>query len=237
MKSIKLPKGDIKKLKSYVDMKVNEEIEFPLPKYSTQIYNLISSNAQATRPKYVGQMSEIVPKFIKEFHNETGKFPDWKDWKKYYLENHSDEYNAGKERLREYVQKHKEALEKILNDKDEILLSNWYDKFILIQNFKGFQYEEFVFLYISRILKKDKKYSIRKATPSEESKGIDIVIEKEMSQKLLINVKPFKTFDSIKKQKHLSRDEKIIILYYDVSEDEFQIRFENNESFKEFDNF
>lgn len=40
------------------------EIENPeFPKYTTQILNLANQNAQATRPKVVGQMSELIKEF------------------------------------------------------------------------------------------------------------------------------------------------------------------------------
>jgi len=44
------------------------DVETPeLPKYVTQILNIANQNAQGTRPKVVGQMSEL----IKEFPDNT----------------------------------------------------------------------------------------------------------------------------------------------------------------------
>ncbi len=64
---MKIDKKARDRLKKYVGSDINEEELFPLPKYTTQFFNLISSNAQATRPKYVGQMSEIIPSFINKY--------------------------------------------------------------------------------------------------------------------------------------------------------------------------
>lgn len=37
--------------------------QFDFPKYTTQIINLVNSNAQGTRPEVVGQMSELIQEF------------------------------------------------------------------------------------------------------------------------------------------------------------------------------
>ena len=42
---------------------VGEQISFP--KYTTQIINLADQNAQGTRPRVVGQMSELIKQFTK----------------------------------------------------------------------------------------------------------------------------------------------------------------------------
>jgi hypothetical protein len=51
---------------------VGKTVEFP--KYTTQIMNLTNQNAQGTRPKVVGQMSEL----IKEFPGRT--YDEWVKW-------------------------------------------------------------------------------------------------------------------------------------------------------------
>lgn len=45
--------------------------QYQFPKYVTQVINLVNSNAGGTRPKVVGQMSEL----IKEFDGKT--ISDW----------------------------------------------------------------------------------------------------------------------------------------------------------------
>ena len=51
------------------------------PKYATQILNLANQNVQATRPKVVGQMSEL----IKEFTGRT--LEEWEEW---YIKRYPD---------------------------------------------------------------------------------------------------------------------------------------------------
>ena len=59
----------------------NSEIEslsdapsYEFPKYTTQIVNLVNSNAQGTRPCVVGQMSELIQEFDGKTLNE------WIEW-------------------------------------------------------------------------------------------------------------------------------------------------------------
>lgn len=49
------------------------------PKYTTQLINLANQNSQGTRPKVVGQLSEL----IQECPSKT-----YEGWKKWYLEKH-----------------------------------------------------------------------------------------------------------------------------------------------------
>ena len=37
--------------------------QYEFPKYATQVINLVNSNAGGTRPKVVGQMSELIKEF------------------------------------------------------------------------------------------------------------------------------------------------------------------------------
>jgi hypothetical protein len=50
---------------------VGDEPEFP--KYATQIMNLANQNAQGTRPRVVGQMSELIQEFRGRRFNEIGR--------------------------------------------------------------------------------------------------------------------------------------------------------------------
>lgn len=48
--------------------------QYKFPKYVTQVINLVNSNAGGTRPKVVGQMSEL----IKEFDGKS--IDEWIEW-------------------------------------------------------------------------------------------------------------------------------------------------------------
>lgn len=51
------------------------------PKYTTQLINMANQNAQGTRPKVVGQMSELINQC------PVKSYSCWKEW---YLESHPD---------------------------------------------------------------------------------------------------------------------------------------------------
>ena len=44
---------------------------YEFPKYVTQVINLVNSNAGGTRPKVVGQMSELIKEFGYVRNNEA----------------------------------------------------------------------------------------------------------------------------------------------------------------------
>ena len=67
-------------------------IERKFPLYTTQLINIANQNAQGTRPKVVGQMSEL----IKKCPNKT--YEGWKNW---YLEKHPKAINNADDGLTE----------------------------------------------------------------------------------------------------------------------------------------
>ena len=210
----KFKKASINNEKSFFDEK------FPLPKYSSQIYNIISSTGKATVPAVVGQMSEIVPKFINDFYDKNNTFPDYKDWTKYYLENHKNEYEKGLKKLREYIEIYKEGIESVFSNDEQAKI--WFNKFIFYQNFEGFQYEKIIFKFLVKTFNLSKSKKIfRKSNNEEESKNIDFVLENSQTQKqLFFNCKPF----SYKRKNTLPTvNDKIIIIFYEVKDNEISI--------------
>ena len=81
------------------------EIENPeFPKYTTQILNLANQNAQATRPKVVGQMSEL----IKEFTGRT-----LEEWEKWYLKRYPDSIDKATKKILEMINNFRDAINQI----------------------------------------------------------------------------------------------------------------------------
>ncbi len=226
---IVIDKKNMSKIKKRVSLH-SEVSQFKLPIYSSQIFNIISGTGQATRPKYVGQMSEIVPAFIEKFWKENSRFPNWEDWREYYSKNHKDEYLKGYEILKEYISKYKDALILVANDENEFS-KIWYDKFIFFQNFAGFNYEFMIREKISDFydLKKNKKVII-KSTPDLESKNIDFIIRNESGKDLPITVKPTSFFMALEKYK--IKDGIIMVTYETNSDGELIINIDNDDSKK-----
>ena len=144
------------KLKDYEEMFEDEPPEPYFPKYTKQIINQANQNNQGTRPKVVGQMSEL----IFECPDRTQK--GWAEW---YLEKYPDAIENATEKAYKGVENFKEAIQKI--DKD--MVRNWVTYFLLVQSRRGIIYQEMVLKYLA----KENNTDYRLATPEEESKGID----------------------------------------------------------------
>ncbi|EDP73331.1 MjaI family restriction endonuclease, partial [Hydrogenivirga sp. 128-5-R1-1] len=133
------------------------EIETPeFPKYATQIINLANQNAQATRPKVVGQMSEL----IKEFTGKT--LQEWETW---YLNKHPDAIETATQKILEMIDNFRE----VINQIDENMIRQWVKDLVIVKTFIGLRFQEAILKKIAD--KFDLNY--RLATPEEESKGID----------------------------------------------------------------
>jgi len=145
---IKLTSDEIKKIL---------DIESPeFPKYVTQILNLANRNAQGTRPKVVGRMSEL----IKEFDGHT--FEEWEEW---YLKRNPKAIDNATNKIMAMIDNFKDALSKI----DKAMVSKWVEDLVIIKTFVGLRFQE-------AILKKGaeiKGTTYRMALPEDESKGID----------------------------------------------------------------
>ncbi len=128
----------------------------PFPKYTSQIVNLANQNAQGTRPKVVGQLSDLIQKF-------PGKnYSEWADW---YLKHHPDAIDKATDLIWIMLEGLKTAIEMI----DRTLVHRWVTDLVLKKTFVGFRFQN----AILRRLAAQRGLSFRPATPEEESRGID----------------------------------------------------------------
>jgi len=81
---------------------VGELPEFP--KYTTQIINLANQNAQGTRPKVVGQMSDLIQEF------GGNKYEEWVTW---YQSKMPDAIDNATKKIYDMILKLKEAIDLI----------------------------------------------------------------------------------------------------------------------------
>jgi len=151
-------------LSEYTEIKLDVETEFEevigeikdFPKYTTQIINLANQNAQGTRPKVVGQMSELIHKCpIKTFNG-------WKEW---YQKNHPDAIAKATVKVSGMIENLREAIKKI----DDEMVKEWVEDLVITKTAEGLVIQEIILKYIAEKL--NKKW--RKASPEEESKNID----------------------------------------------------------------
>jgi hypothetical protein len=143
-----------------------------LPKYTTQLINLANQNAQGTRPKVVGQMSEL----IQQFDGRT--LAEWEAW---YLERFPDAIDTAVQRISQMLENFKGALDKI----DRDLIEKWVRDLVIVQTFIGLRCQ----VAILQAVAEARGMTWRLAMPEEEAQGIDGYIGNEP-----VSIKP-ETYD------------------------------------------
>jgi len=145
---VKITADEIKK---YLDIETPE-----FPKYVAPLINLANQYAQGTRPKVVGQMSEL----IQEFEGKTLR--EWEEW---YLKKRPDAIRNATKKILMKLKEVKNAFDKI----NRATVEQWVRDLVIVKTFVGLRFQE-------AILKKGaeiKGTNYRLAEPDEESKGID----------------------------------------------------------------
>ena len=99
-----------------------EKIEFP--KYTSWILNQVNRISQATRPRIVGQMSELIKQCPER------SFEGWKRW---YLETHPDAIKNATQRISSKLKEVKDAFDEI----DEELKKNGLKTLFLSRHFSA----------------------------------------------------------------------------------------------------
>jgi len=150
---IKLSNEDIRR---YLDIGSPD-----FPKYTTQLINLANQNAQGTRPKVVGQMSELIQHF-------TGKTVN--EWEQWYSTQKPDAVRAATEKIIQIVKNLKNAIDKI----DREMVEQWVKDLIIVKTFMGLRFHEAILKKAAEV----KGMGYRLSDFTEESKGIDGYIGK-----------------------------------------------------------
>lgn len=132
------------------------EPSYDFPKYTTQIINQANQNNQATRPRVVGQMSDLIQKC------PTKSYEGWKEW---YLERYPNAIDEATDKAYEGVKNLREAIQYI----DRDMVKAWVTDLVLTKTAEGLIFQEAILEYVANL----EKTSYRLATPEEESKGID----------------------------------------------------------------
>ncbi|MBR3564733.1 MAG: MjaI family restriction endonuclease [Paludibacteraceae bacterium] len=173
--------------------------QYDFPKYTTQIINLVNSNAQGTRPNVVGQMSEL----IQEFNGST--LEEWIAW---YSQKQPNAIMDATNKIYVMFLKMREAFEKI----DKTLIENWVKDLVYTKTYCGLKFQECIIAYIANSLQK----TYRLANIEEEGKGIDGFIGETP-----IQVKS----TTYKLEEHLSEVITVPIVYYDKKKDGIVIEY------------
>jgi len=138
---------------------IRKSLEIPspsFPKYVSRIINLANQYAQGTRPKVVGQLTDL----IQEFPGDT--LDEWEQW---YLRKYPDAIKTAKEKILSMLENLKNTMHRI----DENIVNDWVKDLVIVQTFIGLQFQE-------AILKKGaeiKGVDYRLSEKTDESKGVD----------------------------------------------------------------
>lgn len=170
------------------------------PKYTTQIINLANQNAQGTRPRIVGQLSDLIQEF-------PGK--RYEEWGAWYQQRHPQAINDATRRIYDMVLKLKTAAEDI----DEDMVKRWVRDLILTKTFVGMCFQQAIIKKIATI----KAQSFKWASPEEESRGIDGWIGDTA-----VSIKPV----TYKTKNMLRENIEVAMIYYDKKKDGITVEFD-----------
>lgn len=126
------------------------------PTYTTQLINLASRNAQATRPRVVGQLSDLIHEYPGDSYSE------WVGW---YRSTHPEAIETASRKIWQMLKKMESAMEQI----DESMVRRWVEDLVLAKTYAGLRIQESVLKTIAE----GRGMTYRLANPAEESRGID----------------------------------------------------------------
>jgi hypothetical protein len=172
------------------------------PKYTTQIINLANQNAQGTRPKVVGQMSELIQQCSDK---------SYEGWKKWYLERHPDSIENATQKIKAMINNLKEAILLI----DEEMIRDWVKDLVLSKTAEGLMIQEIILKKVSEL--DNTTYEI--ANSEEEAQGIDGYIGKDP-----VSIKPI-SYDS--KKSTVRDDIKVKRINYEIKGNSLSISWKS----------
>ena len=185
-------------------LELNESSTTQFPKYTSQLINLANQNAQGTRPKVVGQLSEL----FQEYQKNTDEI-SIDTWKKWYLSKYPKAIEDATNRIYEQIQNLKNAITLI----DRNMIQKWVEDLIITKTYNGLYIQKAILSKIAKIKQKD----FRLAKTEEEAIGIDGYIDK-----VPYSIKP----DIYKTMSRLSESIEVKIIYYTKTKSGIEIEFD-----------
>lgn len=185
-------------------LELNESSTPLFPKYTSQLINLANQNAQGTRPKVVGQLSEL----FQEYQKNTDEI-SIDTWKKWYLSKYPKAIEDATNRIYEQIQNLKNAITLI----DRNMIQKWVEDLIITKTYNGLYIQKAILSKIAKIKQKD----FRLAKTEEEAIGIDGYIDN-----VPYSIKP----DTYKTMNRLSESIEVKIIYYTKTKSGIEIEFD-----------
>jgi len=170
---------------------IRKSLEIPspsFPKYVTQLINLANQNAQGTRPRVVGQLTDLIQEF-------PGKTLD--EWEQWYLKRYPDAINTAKDKIVSMLENFKDAMRKI----DENMVYEWARDLVIVQTFVGLQFQEAILKKAAEL----KGVGYKMSEKTGEAQGIDGYLGD-----IPVSIKP----ETYKSKKSLSEELPAKLIYY-----------------------
>lgn len=171
---------------------LNESDNAIFPKYTSQLINWANQNAQGTRPRVVGQLSDLFPEY--QVDADFVSIADWKNW---YLERFPDAIDNATNKIFEQVENLKVAIQLI----DKEMVKRWVEDLVITKTYNGMYVQKAILAKLAN--KKGLDY--RLARPEEESIGIDGYVGD-----IAYSIKP----DTYKTMNRLSERIDVKMIYY-----------------------
>ena len=175
------------------------------PKYTSQLINWANQNAQGTRPKVVGQLSDLFPEFESESINIS--IDEWETW---YFSKFPDAIDVATEKIFAQVENLREAIPKITKQ----MVKEWVYDLVITKTYNGLYVQKAILAKLAQI----KGTTYRLATPEEESKGIDGIVGNTA-----YSIKP----DTYKIMGRLSETIDVKMIYYSKTKTALKIEVED----------
>ena len=191
-------------LKNETVIAYNESNGYEFPKYTSQLINWANQNAQGTRPKVVGQMSELFPEFAASGEEIT--IENWRNW---YIGKYPDAFDKATDRIYAQVLNLRDAIQLI--DRDMVM--HFVEDLVVNKTFNGMYVQKAILASLAE----RKGTTFRLATPSEESAGIDGYVGT-----IPYSVKP----DTYKTMGRLSETINVKMIYYTKTKTGLKIEVE-----------
>ncbi|MDR1893050.1 MAG: MjaI family restriction endonuclease [Oscillospiraceae bacterium] len=184
--------------------KINGGKDTSFPKYTSQLINWANQNAQGTRARIVGQMSDLFPEYSEQ--TETVSIADWQTW---YLERYPNAIDTAADKIYGQVENLKSAIKLI----DREMVKLWVEDLVITKTYNGLYVQTAILSAIAT--RKGAEY--RLATPSEESKGIDGFVGD-----VAYSIKS----DTYKTMNRLSEQINVTIVYYTKTKTGLRVEIE-----------
>ena len=118
----------------------NNSEDYDFPKYTSQLINWANQNAQGTRPKQVGQLSELFPDFTLTEQNITIE-----NWRKWYVDKYPGAINNAAKKIYAQLQNLQEAIKLI----DLDMVEHWVDDLVINKTFNGMYVQKAILAFLA----------------------------------------------------------------------------------------